>query len=263
MEILLGYMLVGLLAGFVGGLFGVGGGVVIVPLLLLSFNAQGVDPSVSTHMAIGTSLAVIVFISSSSLWAHHKMGGVDWSAFKKLVGGIAVGSVLGGVVATGLAGTTLQIAFGCLLIVLGLQAGFGLRPVSGQALPGKFAMNCAGGVIGFLSAMFGIGGGSVTTPYLLWCGLPMRRAIGSSAACGLPVGFFSAITYSVGSASSVPEWTLGYVYLPALIGITLMTSLSVRWGAALAHYWPEATMKKLFTILSVLLGIRFIWSNLA
>jgi uncharacterized membrane protein YfcA len=263
MELLLIYMVVGLLAGFVGGLFGVGGGVVIVPLLLLSFSAQGVDPAVSTHMAIGTSLAVIVFISINSALAHHRRGAVTWHVFKKLTPGIIVGSVVGSLFALRISGPSLQVAFGAMLMILGLQAGFGFKPSASRSIPGSGVMFSVGVGIGGLSSMFGIGGGSLTTPFLLYRSVSIKQAIGTSAACGLPIGLFSSITYSLGGDTVLmPEWSIGYVYLPALLGVAVFSVISVRLGAALAHYFSEPVMKRLFALLSVTLGVRFVLINL-
>lgn len=263
MEILLLYFLLGVIAGFVGGLFGLGGGVVIVPLLILSFTAQGFSSDVLTHMAIGTSLATIVVTSVSAAWVHHKRESVLWHTFFRLAPGICVGAVLGGLVAAKLSGQLLQLVFGFLMMAVSVQVSVGIKPGPHRELPGAAGLASAGSVFGLCSALFGIGGGSLTTPYLLWCNVPVHKAIATSAVCGLPIGLFAAITYGLsGAAKELPDYSLGFIYLPALFGIMLATIVSVRWGAALAHRIPARQLRRLFAAVLFLLGGRFVVINL-
>ncbi len=257
------YLLLGTVAGFVGGLFGLGGGVVIVPLLIWSFSAQGFDPEVLTHMAIGTSLATIIVTSVSAAWVHHKRKTVLWPVFLRLAPGIALGAVIGGLLAVQLSGQLLQIAFGLLMTVLAVQIGFGIKPSPHRELPGTVGMVSMGSLFGMCSALFGIGGGSMTSPYLLWCNVPVHKAIATSATCGLPIGLFAAITYSLsGVGQALPDYSIGFIYLPALSGIAVATIVSVRWGAVLAHKLPARHLRRLFAAVIFVLGARFMVINL-
>ena len=262
MDTYLLYLLLGILAGFIGGLLGLGGGVVIVPLLIIAFTAQGFDGSTLTHLAIGTSLATIVVTSISATWVHHRKKSVLWPVFAQLAPGIALGAVLGGVIAALLSGVVLQLIFGVLMVAVSIQFGLGVKPAAHRNLPGAFANSSAGTVIGVLSALFGIGGGSLTTPYFLWCNVSIHRAIATSAACGLPIGLFSAASFmAAGWGKELPEGALGFVYIPAFLGIAVAATLSARWGANLAHRLPALFLKRLFALVILGFGVRFIWIN--
>ena len=262
MDIVLLYLLLGVLAGFVGGLFGLGGGVVIVPLLIIAFSAQNFDPAVLTHLAIGTSLATIVVTSVSATWVHHRRGALQWRLFIQLAPGIALGAVLGGLIAAQLSGVVLQLLFGVLMVAVAIQTGLGVVPHGHRELPGAVGNGSAGAVVGVLSALFGIGGGSLTTPYLLWCNISIHRAIATSAACGLPIGLFSALSYmAAGWGRELPAGALGFVYLPAFAGIAVAATVSARWGALLAHRLPATLLKRLFAAVILVFGLRFIWMN--
>ena len=262
MDSILLYILLGVLAGFIGGLFGLGGGVIIVPLLIIAFTAQGFDAAVLTHLAIGTSLATIVVTSISATWVHQQKKAVMWRLFAQLSPGIAIGALLGGVIAAQLSGVVLQLVFGVLMVAVAIQSGLGVKPAAHRALPGVFGNGAVGGVIGVLSSIFGIGGGSLTIPYLLWCSVPIHRAIATSAVCGLSIGLFSAISFiAAGWGELLPEGSLGFVYLPAFLGIALAATVSARWGAILAHRLSATLLKRLFAVVILLLGVRFIWIN--
>ncbi|UTW46702.1 sulfite exporter TauE/SafE family protein [bacterium SCSIO 12696] len=263
MEGLLLYVILGIVAGLIGGLFGLGGGVVIVPLLIISFTAQGFDAEILTHLAIGTSLATIVVTSISATWVHHQKKAVLWPVFVQLAPGIAIGAVLGGVIAAMLSGVLLQLVFGLLMVAVAIQFGLGVKPHAHRELPGGWVNGVAGSVIGVLSALFGIGGGSLTTPYLLWCNVSVHRSIATSAACGLPIGLFSAFSFMAAgwSITSLPQGAVGYIYLPAFIGISLAATVSARWGAQLAHRLPALLLKRLFALVIFVFGVRFIWLN--
>lgn len=262
MTSILLYLVLGVFAGFIGGLFGLGGGIVLVPLLIISFAAQGFDPTTLTHLAIGTSLATIVVTSISATWVHHRRQAVLWPVFFQLAPGIAVGAALGGVVAAMLSGAVLQLVFGVLMVAVAIQTGLAVKPQAHRELPGVLANGSVGGVIGLLSSLFGIGGGSLTTPYLLWCRVSIHQAIATSAACGLPIGLFAASSFLLAGWHKVlPAGAFGYVYLPAFLGIAIAATVSARWGAQLAHRLPAMMLKRLFALVILVFGIRFIWIN--
>lgn len=254
------YLLLGCVAGLTAGLFGVGGGLVVVPTLLLTLAWQGVSPTVLTHIAVGTSLACMVITSISSVWAHHQRGAVDWSVVARLVPGIVAGSFLGGITAAHLSGPQLQLAFGCFVLVIAAQMGFGLSASAHRRLPGRAGMVGAGTFIGWISALFGIGGGSVSVPFLAWCNVVMQRAVGISAACGLPIALFGSATYiwqGWGNAD-LPAWSSGFVYWPAFLGIVATSTLAARVGASLAHRLPPTLLKRIFAGFLVIVGIKLV-----
>lgn len=258
------YIAVGGVAGLMAGLFGIGGGVIIVTVLIFSFTAHGFGPQVITHLAIGTSLATIVVTSLSSVYSHHKSGAVNWQLFRWLTAGIAVGAVSGGLFAQSLGAEVLQLSFGLFLVAVGVQMSF---PVKSGAYrpPTKPLLLAGGGVIGYVSALFGIGGGSLTVPFLAHRGLAMREAVATSAACGLPVALFGALTFGFGAAAlpTLPAGSWGFVYLPALLGIVVASAPAARVGAKLAHRVDQQLLRRLFALSSVLFGLRFIWVNSA
>ncbi|HEY8330445.1 MAG TPA: sulfite exporter TauE/SafE family protein [Pseudomonas sp.] len=259
MEFLL-YLLLGGAAGVLAGLFGVGGGMIMVPVLIYSFQAQGVAPEVLTHLAVGTSLATIAFTSINSIRAHHKRGAVRWEIFRWLAVGILGGSVLGGLTASLLQGPLLQKIIGVFAIVMAAQMAFNLQPQASSAVPGKAGLGVAGTVIGWASAIIGIGGGSLTVPFLSWRSVPMQQAVATSAACGLPIAVASALSFMwLGhNEPQLPEWSIGFVYLPAVVGIASTSMFFARFGAQLAHRLSPLMLKRLFALLLLSVGLNFL-----
>lgn len=254
------YLLLGAVAGILAGLFGVGGGVIIVPVLLLAFAALDIAGSVATHLAVGTSLATIVITSISSVRAHHLKGAVLWPVFWLLAPGLAIGVLIGAQVAAHIPGDLLQLAIGVFLVLIGIQMGFGLQPGARGQLPGRPALLGVGSVIGFASALFGIGGGSLTVPFLSYCGVRMQKAVATSAACGVPIALFGAIGNIAGgwNHADLPAYSSGFVYWPALLGIALASMPAARLGAHLAHRLPAQKLKRLFALFVVTVGAYLI-----
>ncbi len=250
----------GAFAGTLAGLFGVGGGLVIVPVLVLLFAGAGIAPEVIVHLAVGTSLATIVFTSLSSVYAHHRRGAVRWELVLQLAPGIVVGAWLGAVVADFLPGHNLRIVFGVFELLVALQMGVNLRASPEHRLPARTGMGLAGAVIGFVSAVVGIGGGTMTVPYLQWCSVAMRHAVATSAACGLPIALAGAtgFLFSGWSNEALPPYSSGYIYWPAFGGIVLFSVLFAPLGARLAHKLPAAQLKRFFALFLALLGIRML-----
>lgn len=259
MEFLL-YLLLGAAAGVLAGLFGVGGGIIIVPVLVFSFTAQGVDPEVLTHLAVGTSLATIVFTSINSVLEHQRKGAVLWPVFAWMTLGILLGAGLGSLTATAINGPLLQKIIGVFAIVIAIQMGLELKPKASSAVPGKFGLTAAGGVIGWASAIFGIGGGSLTVPFLTWRSVPMQQAVATSSACGLPIAAASALSFmALGwHEPGLPSWSVGFVYLPAMAGIALTSMFFARFGARLAHKLSPRLLKRLFALLLLCVGSSFL-----
>jgi len=254
------YLVLGGFAGTLAGLFGVGGGMIIVPVLVYSFALQGIAPDVLTHMAVGTSLATIVFTSINAIRAHHAKGAVRWRLFVWLTAGIVLGTVLGALTAAQISGPMLQKIIGVFAICVAIQMAFKLQPKAALTEPGKPSLGIAGGVIGWASAIFGIGGGSLTVPFLVWRSVPMQQAVATSSACGLPIALAGAISFvfTGWDETGLPSWSLGYVYLPALIGIASISMLFAGFGARLAHRLSQDLLKRLFALLLLCVGINFL-----
>jgi uncharacterized membrane protein YfcA len=258
------YLMVGSIAGLISGLFGLGGGAVIVPLLIFTFLARGISPDVATHMAIGTSLATIVFTALSSIYTHHQKQAIRWEIVKTLVPGILLGGVLGGLFAISLSGFLLQLLFGGFLVLVALQLLIYRPKVGGRTLPGYLGMGASGSCIGGVSALFGIGGGTMTVPLLTFFGVKIHQAVGTAAACGFPIALASTLAYITATKESVimPEGSIGFVFLPALLGITIASLPCARLGALLAHKVNAQKLRKGFAWVTMALGFRFIWINL-
>lgn len=254
------YLLLGGVAGITAGLFGVGGGLIIVPVLVFSFAAQGIDPLVLTHLAVGTSLATIVFTSINSVVAHHRQGAVRWAVVRWMTLGILIGAALGSLTAAAIQGSMLQKTIGVFAIAIAVQMAFSIQPDSGGSVPGKPVLTVAGIVIGWASAIFGIGGGSLTVPFLTWRSVPIRQAVATSAACGLPIAVSGALSFAVvgWQDAHLPEWSLGFVYLPALVGIAITSMFFARIGARLAHRLSPRLLRRLFALLLLSVGINFL-----
>ncbi len=254
------YLSLGAAAGVLAGLFGVGGGIIIVPVLVLSFKAQGLAPEILTHLAIGTSLATIIFTSINSVLEHHRKGAVLWPLFVWMLLGICLGGQLGSMTAALLNGEVLQKIIGVFALVVAVQMSLQLRPNPSRVVPGKVGLTGAGVVIGWASAIFGIGGGTLTVPFLTWRSVPMQKAVATSAACGLPIAVSGAIGFMWNGWNNpqLPEWSAGFIYLPALAGIAISSMFFARVGARLAHRLSPLMLKRLFALLLFSVGVNFL-----
>lgn len=265
MELII-FFAIGALAGFAAGLFGVGGGTIIVPLLYVVFTQMGYEPEIIMHMALGTSLATIIVTSISSLMAHHKNGAVIWPVFKNLTPGMALGSFLGAGIAGLLSGAHLQLIIGVFVIWVAYTMFMGAKKVIDQnkVLPSTTKQVVAGTGIGVASAIFGIGGGSLTVPYLNHYGVVMQKAVGTSAACGLPIAIAGALGFMFfGMKDHIngPN-TIGFVHIYAFLGISIMSFFTAKLGAKTAHALSPAVLKKYFAVLLLIVGCFFIFKGL-
>lgn len=261
---LITYLVLGAFAGVAAGLFGIGGGLLIVPVLVITFELQGVSAEVLTHAAVATSLATIVATSISSTMAHHKRGAVRWDLFKPITCGLLLGAFLGVKTAGQLTGEWLQIILGCFVILVAIQMALNLKPDAGDTDVSRKDLVCAGGLIGWLSSIFGIGGGTLSVPYLSWRRVQMQQAVATSAACGLPIAIMGALTniWEGWQHPQMPAWSAGYIYLPAFAGIVLTSSIFAKYGAKLAHSLPATILKRIFALFLFCVGSRFLLSNL-
>ena len=258
------YLALGAVAGLISGLFGLGGGAVIVPLLIVAFGIQGVSPEISTHLAIGTSLATILATSVPSIYTHHQKGGIRWDLVKCLTPSIVVGSALGSMLSVSLGGVLLQLLFGSFMIFIGLQMVLYTATTRHMPPPHMPVLVIGGASIGGISAMVGIGGGALMTPFLAYLGVKIRHAVGSAAACGFPIALTATLIYSSSGtiAAQLPGPSLGYIFLPAWFGIIITSTPCARLGALLAHRLHERLLKQAFGCFILVLGIRFIWVNI-
>lgn len=254
------YLALGAGVGIMAGLLGVGGGLIIVPTLAWIFHNQQVNEALLMHLVLGTSLATIVITSISSVRAHHQHRAVQWAAMWQLVPGIVVGAWLGAAIADLLPSAALTKIFAVFVLTVAAQMVFGMKPAAHRELPGQLGMSVAGGLIGGISAIVGIGGGSLTVPFLTWCNISIRHAVATSAACGLPIALAGSIGFIVTGwkHTQLPAWSVGYVYLPALLGIAAASMLTAPIGARLAHTLPTAMLKKIFAIFLIVIGIRML-----
>lgn len=254
------YLAIGAFAGLLAGLFGIGGGLIIVPLLLLAFEMQGVSADVSMHLAIGTSLATIMLTSMASIRAHHAHRAVRWDLFKPMAAGIVLGAVLGVFTASTLSGAALKLIIGLFALAVAAKMLTGFQPAPTRVVPGWPGLTGAGGFIGWGSAIFGIGGGTLTVPWLVWHNVRMQEAVATSAACGLPIAIAGAFTNIVAgwNEPDLPQYALGFVYIPAFFGIVLTSMVTAKAGARLAHRLPPQLLSRLFACLLILVGIRLL-----
>ena len=257
---LLCYLLVGMVTGVLAGLFGVGGGTIIVPVLVIMFGWQHVPAAYAMHLALGSSLAVISFTAISSVRAHHERGAVDWRIFLQLTPAVCVGVAVGAVVASHLSGATLKAGFAIFLLAIALQMAFNLQPAVHRASVTPWRCTLVGVVIGFLSALFGIGGGSLSVPFLSWHGVRMQRAVATAAAVGLPLAIVGAATYGWRGwdQANLPAWHTGFLYWPAILGIAASSIIAARLGARLAHELDPLILKRAFALFLFAIGVWFL-----
>ncbi len=260
---LLIYAVLGLLVGVVAGLFGVGGGLVVVPVMIFTLDYFQVDSSITMKISLATSFATICFTSISSVYAHHRKQAVMWSIFQQLALGLVVGVAVGGVVVAQLPNNALKIIFACFIIFSAYKM---LTPVQGATTNTIKQLSAPimavwGLIIGFVSALVGIGGGALTVPFLSALGHNVRKAIATSSAGGFPIAVMGAIggIYHGWGNPALPDWSIGYIYLPALIGISCTSVLCAPLGARLAHHLPVNTLKRCFGVFLLLMSIRIFW----
>ncbi|RJG41888.1 sulfite exporter TauE/SafE family protein [Motilimonas pumila] len=260
MTILL-YLGLGAVAGTIAGLFGLGGGIIIVPVLVFTFSWQGFSPEHLTHLAIATSMATIIITATSSTLTHHKLGAIHWPVVARMSIGIVGGTFIGAMLADSISGENLKRLFALFAYLVALQMFFSLKPKATNPLPKGFALSGIGAVIGAISAIFGIGGGSLSVPYLTSRSVPMRNAVALSAALGLPLAISGTFGYIVSGfhENELPPYSLGYVYLPAWLGIVLTSAVFAKIGARLAHRLPPVLMKRLFSVFLFIVGSKFLF----
>jgi uncharacterized membrane protein YfcA len=258
----LAYPAIGILAGFLAGLLGIGGGAIMVPMLVFVFTAQQLPAEHLLHVALGTSMATIVFTSLSSMRAHHAHGAVDWAIAKALAPGMLIGS-FGAALLAGLIPTRpLAMLFTALVFAVGTQLLLDLKPRTTRPLPRSGGLFAAGAVIGGVSSLAAAGGAFLAIPFLAWCGVSLRRAIGTASATGFPIALAGSAGYVVQGwrVAGLPPASLGYVYLPAFAVIVVMSMLAAPFGARLAHRLPVKRLRMVFALMFYALALRMLTS---
>lgn len=257
------YLLTGAFVGFFAGLLGIGGGLIMVPVLITVFTAQDFPADRIIHMALGTTMATIIFTSIASLRTHHQHGAVDWPIVKNVTPGIFLGTLGGATLAGSMTGQLLSIIFVIFIFYAATQILLQFRPSPMFQLPGRIGLLLAGAVIGALSSLVAIGGGLLSVPFLTLCKIKLQRAIGTAAAIGFPIALAGTIGYVANGlmqSETLPNDSLGYIYLPALIWLVSASMLTAPLGARLTHSTKTAILRTIFVVLLYGLGIKMLIS---
>ncbi len=254
------YLLTGIIAGFFAGLLGIGGGLIIVPVLTTAFVYFLNTPHL-VHLAIGTSMATILVTAAASIRAHQKHDAIRWDIVKTLTPGILLGGLFGGWVSQFFNANTLAQIFAVIELVIAVKMLTDAQPNPHRELPGLAARSVAGTLIGGISSLVGIGGGALNTPYMVWHNVSVRQAIATSAACSLPVAAAGTLGFVIGgwNATDLPAYATGYIYWPAFFGIVIASFFIAPLGAALTHRLPVKLLKRVFGVLLVILAIKMFW----
>ncbi len=255
------FMATGVFAGIASGLLGVGGGLIIVPVLFFIFSTQGIASEHVMHMALATSLATIIITSISSAYAHHKKQAVLWPILLILTPGILLGAWSGGAIASELDTSILKPVFGFFELLVGIHLLSGMSGNAYTSQISKIKSYVGGFIIGLLSAIVGIGGGTLTVPFLHWHNIPIRNAVATSAACGLPIAIAATASYIYAgwSAENLPQASLGYVHITAFALIIITSIVFAPIGAKLAHWLPELILRRVFGVFLLGVGLKMIW----
>ena len=262
MDWWLAYLAIGLAVGFLAGMLGIGGGAIMVPMLVFVFTAKGFPNEHLMHLAVATSLATIVFTSISSVRAHQRFDAVDWPIVRAMAPGIVAGA-FGAALAAGLVPTRpLMAGFALFLFYTATQMLIDVKPRPGRSLPRPAGLFTAGAVIGGLSSLLAVGGAFLSVPFLSWCNVPIKRAIGTTAANGFPIAAAGSVGYIVQGlrADGLPQGSLGYVYLPALGFIVVTSMLAAPLGARVMHRAPVRPIRMVFALLLYAIGARMLAS---
>jgi len=251
------YFVSGALIGTGAGLLGIGGGLIAVPLLAFLFPYEGVPSDIVMHMAVGTTLCITIFTSLSSIRAHLHQGGVLTDVAKRMFVGLALGAIIGAAIADLLPSRVLQIIFGVFALVIAFKMGLNLKPKVQHCLPGKLGLFVVSLCLSVLCSLLGLAGGTVTVPFFNRCNVPMDNAVATSAVCTLPIAAAGGVSYLIAglNETGLPHFSIGYVFLPALIGVASMSVLFAPIGAKLAHRLPAVTLKRIFAVFLVMVGL--------
>jgi len=258
------YPLLGIVVSLIAGMFGVGGGLVLVPALYMLFSAQNFPHEHIMHVALGTTMLSMIVTVTFSMNAHRKLGNIDWSIARIMAAGLAAGSIVGSMAASNIPTRPLTLIFACIVIAASINLIRAFKPAPTRTLPGAGAQSCVSFVIGIIAALTAATGGFLVTPYLAWHNVPMKRAIGTMSAISIPVAIGGGLSYLFSglSAENLPPLTYGYVCLPALIGIVCCSSLFVTTGAKLVSRMDSDKTRRIFGVYLLLVALKMMHSGL-
>lgn len=264
-EWIVAFLVLGVVVGFMAGLLGIGGGGIMVPTLTTIFLAQGIPVEQVVHMALGTAMASIVVTSFASMKAHHQKGAVMWDVVKVMAGGVIIGTFAATFLATYLKSAQLAIFFAIFMAYVSIQMAIDKKPKPSRELSSPKALFGAGTFIGIISALVSIGGGSLSVPYLVWQNVDLKKAIATSAAIGFPLSIAGTLGYMLNGmlhTSGSTQMMLGFVYVPAVVLISIMSYFTAPFGAKMAHSLPVGKLKKIFALLLMILSLKMLSSVL-
>ena len=265
-EMILVMLAVGSFAGFVAGLLGIGGGMIIVPVVLWVLQMKGLGGiEHAQHLAVGTSFAIMVFTTFSSVMAQQRKGSVDWAVVRRMAPGMVAGVMIGSMLAKRLSNEALQIFFIVFVVLVALKTLTDAKPKPTRSLPGPAGLGAVGALFGMASSWVGIGGGSLSVPFMLYCNVPVRTAVGTSAGLAWPIAVAGAVGYhySGWNVAGLPEGALGFWYLPAVAVLSVATMLFAPLGVKAAHKLPPEKLKLAFGLLLLVIAARMLWGLLA
>jgi len=256
------FLAIGAFVGFLAGLLGIGGGMVLVPILVFVFGANHFGPEHLMHMALATAMATIPFTSVSSVRAHHARGGVDWPIVTGMLPGLLLGAAFGTLVAGKIPGRPLAIFFAAFIFYAATTMFFDLMPRGTRTLPGRAGLAFFGILVSFLSSFVAAGAALMTIPFMAWCNVPLRRAVGTAAAIGFPLALAASVGYAIAgrSAEGLPQYSLGFIYLPALGLIVATSVLTAPWGARVSQRMPVKQLRIVFALTLYVLAGRMLAS---
>jgi uncharacterized protein len=254
------YLAIGVSVGFLAGLFGIGGGMIMVPMLVFVFTAKGFPAEHMMHLSLATSMATIVFTSLSSVGAHHRHGAVDWRVARAMAPGIVAGALAATLVAGLVPTRPLAVFFAVFMLYASLQMFFEMKPKPSRQLPGAAGLFGVGAGIGALSSVLAAGGAFLSIPFLVRCNVPLKRAIGTAAANGFPIAVAGTIGYILNGlrTSGLPDGSLGYVYLPALAIVVAASMPLAPLGAKLAHRLPVKRLRIVLALMLLAIAVRML-----
>ena len=254
------YLAAGAFIGFLAGLLGIGGGMTLVPVLAALFSAQHFAPDHIVHLSLATAMASVVFISTASVREHYKLGAVDFSIFKRMVPGMVAGTLFSTVAAGWIAQRHLALSFALIVFGGATQMILNRKPKPGRTLPGAVPLFIFSSAVGVISGLVSAGGAFLTMPFMIMCGVPMRTAIGTGAAMGIPIAVIGTLGYVISgwSVSGLPPWSAGFVNLIALTGLVITSVIVAPYGARAAHRLPVLTLKRIFAGCLYLLAAKML-----
>ncbi len=252
------YALTGMTAGFLAGYLGIGGGLILVPVLSWMFSQDPATSDTAVQMAVATSLATMLFTSMSSLLAQHRRGAIFWPVVRQMLPGLMVGALLGSYIADHIGNIALGRVFGVFALLVGLQILRGARRVGERTLPGPIPVAGTGFLIGTISSLLGIGGGSMTVPWFLWHGQRVQNAIATAAACGYPIAVAGTLGFVMLGESHLSTPTLGYVHLQALVGVALFGVFGAPIGVAAIHRSSPLVAKRWFALFLLIVAFKML-----